>query len=110
MDREPRDRDVAGGAGTSDQCAAISLRVDITRCVRRRPTDGACTPSPVASDTSIEAAPELVKLLEGIGKEGCDISRLAVRASAWIGRAPAAAFRSERFRFRAVWVWLCGLL
>lgn len=30
-------------------------------------------------------------------------------ASAWISRAPAAAFRSEHLRLRAVWAWLCGL-
>ena len=29
--------------------------------------------------------------------------------SAWISRAPAAAFRRERLRFRAVWAWLWGL-
>ena len=34
---------------------------------------------------------------------------LLSRPSAWISRAPAAAFRSERFRFRAVWAWLWGL-
>jgi hypothetical protein len=30
--------------------------------------------------------------------------------SAWISRAPAAAFRSERLRLRAVWAWLWGTL
>jgi hypothetical protein len=30
-------------------------------------------------------------------------------ASAWISWAPAAAFRRERLRLRAVWAWLCGL-
>jgi hypothetical protein len=29
--------------------------------------------------------------------------------SAWIRWAPAAAFRSERLRFRVVWAWLWGL-
>jgi hypothetical protein len=72
VDRERRDRAVAGGAGISDRCAAISLRVEITRCARRRPTGGACTPSPVASDTSIEAALEPVKLSECIGEGGGD--------------------------------------
>jgi hypothetical protein len=62
----------SGGAGISDRCAAISLRVEITRCARRRPTGGACTPSPVASDTSIEAALEPLKLSECIGEGGGD--------------------------------------
>ena len=30
--------------------------------------------------------------------------------SAFISRIPAAAFRKERPRFRAVWTWLLGLL
>ena len=29
--------------------------------------------------------------------------------STWISRAPAAAFRRERLRFRTVWAWLWGL-
>ena len=42
--------------------------------------EGAFTPSLIASDTSIEAALEPVKLFEGIGKGGCDIgSRFAVQ-------------------------------
>jgi hypothetical protein len=35
---------------------------------------------------------------------------LVSNASGSIGRAPAAAFRSERLRFRTVWAWLRGAL
>jgi len=47
----------------------------------------------MASNASIEAALEPLKLFEGIGKGHRDVgSRLAVQPSAWIRRAPAAAF------------------
>jgi hypothetical protein len=65
---------------------------------------------PVTSDTSIEAALEPVKLIESICKGGCDIgSRFSVQTLCLDCRAPAAAFRRERLRFRALWAWLGGL-
>ena len=46
----------------------------MTRRTRRRLTDGACTATLVASDTTIKAALEPVQLLDGMGKGGCDVS------------------------------------
>ena len=74
-------------------------------------TDGACTASVVASYASIEAALEPVKLFESLCEGCCNLgSRFAVQ-SAYLDQAgaPAAAFRSDRLRLRAVWAWLCGL-
>jgi hypothetical protein len=59
----------------------------------------------------MKAALEPVKLFECIGKAGCDVgSGFAVQPLGLDCRAPAAAFRRERLRFRTVWAWLAGAL
>jgi hypothetical protein len=55
-----------------------------------------CVHAPVASDTSVEAPLEPVKLCECVGKGGCDAAAdLLSNPSTWISREPAAAFRRE---------------
>jgi hypothetical protein len=57
----------------------------------------------VASDTSIQTALEPVKLFECVGNGFArSAADLLSNPSDWISRAPAAAFRKERLRFRAV--------
>ena len=64
----------------------------------------------VPSNASIEAALDPLKFFEGIGKNAArSAADLLSNQSAWISRAPAAAFRSERLRFRTGRVWLSGL-
>jgi hypothetical protein len=68
------------------------------------PAGGDFRASLIASDTSIESPPEPAKLVEGSCEGGCDVAAdLLSNPSAWISRAPAAAFRRDRLRFRAVW-------
>ena len=62
-----------------------------------------------ASNPSIESALKPAKLYQGIRKDvATSAANSLSNASAWISRAPAAAFRSERPRLRAAWTWLWG--
>ena len=62
-------------------------------------TRGRFAESLIASDTSIEAALQPVKLYQGIRDEAAtSAADLLSKPSAWISRAPAAAFRGERLR------------
>jgi Alpha/beta hydrolase domain len=66
--------------------------------------------SMIASDASIQAALEPVKLFEGICEGGAtSAADLLSKPSGWMSRAPVTVFGSERLRLRAVWAWLWGL-
>jgi hypothetical protein len=95
-------------AGCSVSCAASigcsGSSAGSDACKRRRSRGP-------ASDASIEPALEPAKLFECISKGGCDVGgSICCQPLCWIRRAPAAAFRRDRLRFRAVWAWLCEVL
>jgi hypothetical protein len=83
----------------------------VTRRTRRRLTDGACTASLVASDASIEAALEPVKLLEGVGKGGGDVSsRSTVQPPCLDQPGTSGGIAEGALKVPCGWAWLCLFL
>jgi hypothetical protein len=66
-------------------------------------TGGSFTQYLIASYASIEAALEPVKLFKGAARDvATSAAKFLSNPSTWISRAPAAALRRERLRFRVV--------